>query len=80
MSKTIRFDASEASGKSHSIVGIKQSIGVTALDSDKKEELEDGYEFRTTDGRHVNHAGKGKYKIVDLPENIPITTDDPIAP
>ena len=82
MSRILRFDAVDENGNVESITGIKISIDSTTLDSENKERMRTGYDydFTTADGRRVNHTGKGKYEIVDLPENIRLTTDDPNAP
>ncbi len=37
-------------------------------------------DFRTSDGKRVNHEGKGKYVIFGPSGEIPVTSDDPDAP
>lgn len=36
--------------------------------------------LKTSDGRKVHYVSQGNYELESLPENIPLTSDDPNAP
>ncbi len=74
-----RFTATDDNGNAYQIIETTLYIDNTSLNSNRKEQLENGKEYETSGGRKVNLISKGHYEIVGLP-NIPLTSNDVNAP
>ncbi len=79
MRHTQTFTARSEDGHEFVIHVYTESYNASTTDASGRE-LTGREDFKTSDGKRVNHVGKGKYVIFGPSGEIPVTSDDPDAP
>jgi hypothetical protein len=73
------FKAQSTDGQKYTIFIFTEYV-IGEMLNDPTGTFNNGFHLKTSEGKHVNHIGKGKYVILGLHGEIPITSDDPNAP
>jgi hypothetical protein len=74
------FSAVDKDGKEYTVHEYTRITGIPATRETPAGEMEVGKFLKTSDNQDVNRIDKGKYEIVSVFGNIPLTSDDPHAP
>jgi hypothetical protein len=75
--QTGSFIATDERGDRHWLLVFTEYIGVPATSKSGAKKEEVGTSVKTTDGKHVDRLGRGKYKVVET--GVRLTSDDPDA-
>jgi len=78
---TRTFNARTQDGREETIMVFTEFFDASTLDGPSGMQPTGRFRLETSQGRHVNHLGKGKYIMLGTRgEKIPLTSRDPNAP